>query len=89
MFWNSADHVTSTIFYVVEILIVVGTPVWAILKGQKKLDKRLDRIEYAIFNDGKTGLVNKVDSIIEKQSVISEDVAVLKAEIKPVRVRRG
>ena len=89
MFWNSADHVTSTIFYAVEILIVVGTPVWAILKGQKKLDKRLDRIEYAIFNDGKTGLVNKVDSIIEKQSLISEDVAVLKAEIKPVRVRRG
>ena len=88
MFWNSADHVTSTIFYAVEILIVVGTPVWAILKGQKKLDKRLDRIEYAIFNDGKTGLVNKVDSIIEKQSLISEDVAVLKAEIKPVRVRR-
>ena len=89
MFWNSADHITTSIFYTVEIIIIVGTPAFIMVKNLRKLDKRLDKIDYALFNDGKTGLVNKVDSIIDKQQSISEDVAVLKAEIKPVRKPRG
>ena len=89
MFWNNADHVANAIRDAIEIILIVGTPVSITLKSLRKLDKRLTRIDYALFNDGKTGLVNKVDSIIEKQASISEDVAVLKAEIKPRRAPRG
>ena len=49
----------------------------------EEISKGLSRINYALFNDGKTGLVNKVDSIIERQQDISEDVAVLKARRQP------
>ena len=42
--------------------------------------KRLDRIEYALYNDGQTGLINKVDHIIEQQQAIKIDVEVLKAK---------
>ena len=44
------------------------------------IDKRTDRIEYALYNDGKTGLINKVDSLITNQQVIKTDVEVLKAK---------
>lgn len=46
-----------------------------------KFIKRLDRIEYALYNDGKTGLVNKVDSLLDNQQHILVDVEVLKAKL--------
>jgi hypothetical protein len=44
-----------------------------------EMDKRTSRIEYALYNDGKTGLINKVDSIVENQQIIKTDVEVMKA----------
>ena len=41
--------------------------------------KRLDRIEYALYNDGKTGLINKVDCLVENQAIIKTDLEVMKA----------
>jgi len=80
MFWSNANSISNTIWATLESIVIVGTPIFFILKGQRKLDKRLDRIEYALFNDGKTGLINKVDSLIENQNYIKTDVAVLKAQ---------
>ena len=80
MFWNNANSISNTIWATLESIIIIGTPIFFILKGQRKLDKRLDRIEYALFNDGKTGLINKVDALIENQNYIKTDVAVLKAQ---------
>jgi len=80
MFWSNANSISNTIWATLESIVIIGTPIFFILKGQRKLDKRLDRIEYALFNDGKTGLINKVDSLIENQNYIKTDVAVLKAQ---------
>ena len=80
MFWSNANSISNTIWATLESIVIVGTPIFFILKGQRKLDKRLDRIEYALFNDGKTGLINKVDALIENQQSIKTDVAVLKAQ---------
>ena len=40
----------------------------------------LGKIMYALYNDGQTGLINKVDHLIEKQQEIKIDVEVLKAK---------
>jgi len=82
MFWSNANSISNTIWATLESIVIIGTPIFFILKGQRKLDKRLDRIEYALFNDGKTGLINKVDSLIENQNYIKTDVAVLKSQIE-------
>jgi hypothetical protein len=44
------------------------------------MDKRTNRIEYALYNDGKTGLINKVEALLENQQVIKVDVEVMKAK---------
>lgn len=49
-------------------------------KQTEALVSRLERIEYALFNDGQTGLINKVDRLIENQQSIKEDVLVLKVK---------
>jgi len=48
-------------------------------RGFTKFDRQLEKINYVLFNEGKTGLVNKVDILIENQACIKTDIAVLKA----------
>ena len=52
------------------------------------LDKRLMRIEYALYNEGKTGLINKVDLLVENQQSIKDDVLILK-HINEPKVRKS
>ena len=58
-------------------------------KHTEDLSDKLDRIMYTLFNDGKTGLVNKVDSLLENQQEIKIDVEILKTklELKSTRSR--
>ena len=68
------------------------TGIWAIcetvviftlaFKFFSKLIKRLDRIEYALYNDGKTGLVNKVEELLENQQIIKTEVEIIKVRIE-------
>jgi len=46
----------------------------------EQLKEQLNKIMYALYNDGKTGLINKVDQLIENQQCIRVDVEVLKAK---------
>ena len=54
-----------------------------------ELKDQLSRITYALYNDGQTGLINKVDQLIENQQAIKIDVEIMKAkaESKPSRAR--
>jgi hypothetical protein len=51
-----------------------------IKKHTEILEDKLARIEYALYNDGHTGLINKVDQLIENQNIIKIDVEVMKAK---------
>lgn len=51
-----------------------------ITKHTEELKDKLNRIEYALYNDGKTGLINKVEELLENQQCIRVDVEVLKAK---------
>jgi hypothetical protein len=51
-----------------------------ILKYTDELKDKLSRIEYALYNDGHTGLINKVDQLIENQNLIKIDVEVMKSK---------
>ena len=53
-----------------------------IAKHTEELKDKLTRIEYALYNDGQTGLINKVDALIENQQSIKIDVEVMKARIE-------
>jgi len=46
-----------------------------------EMDKRTSRIEYALYNDGKTGLINKVDDLLKNQQAIKTDLEVVKVKV--------
>jgi len=45
-----------------------------------ELKDQLARINYALYNDGQTGLINKVDQLIENQQAIKLDVEIMKVK---------
>jgi hypothetical protein len=49
-----------------------------------ELDKRTSRIEYALYNNGKTGLINKVDDLLNNQQAIKTDIEVMKVRVEDV-----
>ena len=79
----SAD--TATIIYsyfFVAAGLMAGMSMIAkhtIQKHTDELKDKLSRIEYALYNDGKTGLINKVEELLENQQSIKIDVEVMKA----------
>ena len=62
--WKAFQHAVQTI---------ISTNIEEIIK-------RLDKIDYALYNDGQTGLINKVDCLIERQQDIRIDIEVMKAK---------
>ena len=51
-----------------------------VAKHTEELRDDLQKIMYALYNDGQTGLINKVDMLIERQQEIKIDVEVMKAK---------
>lgn len=49
-----------------------------------KFNHKLDRVEYALYNNGQTGLINKVDALIQNQQIIKTDVEVMKAKYENI-----
>jgi len=76
---------TATIIYsyfFVGISILAGGSIMArhyVAKQTEELKDQLSKIMYALYNDGKTGLINKVEELLEHQHTIKIDVAVMKA----------
>ena len=80
-------------YFFVFITLLAGLGIVAkhtIKKHTEGIEDKLAKIEYALFNDGQTGLINKVDQLIENQNSIKIDVEVMKAiyESKPTRSRK-
>ena len=78
---DKATIVYSYFFVVAAILAGISLIArHTIQKYTEDLRDKLSRIEYALYNDGKTGLINKVDQLIENQQYIKIDVEVMKAK---------
>jgi len=78
---NQANFSGAIYYYTAVAAMILGGFGW-LIKHFHEMDARTRRIEYALYNDGKTGLINKVDSLIENQQTIKTDVEVLKSKIE-------
>jgi hypothetical protein len=83
MFTNvDAATIIYSYFFVFAALLA-GLSIVAkhtITKHTEELKDQLTKITYALYNDGKTGLINKVEELLENQQTIKIDVEVLKSK---------
>jgi hypothetical protein len=83
---DTATIVYSYFFVTAAILAGVGVIAKHTIKTHTEaIEDKLARIEYALYNDGQTGLINKVEQLLTNQQSIKIDVEVMKAkaEVKP------
>jgi hypothetical protein len=86
---DTATIVYSYFFVTAAILAGIGVIAKHTIKTHTEaIEDKLSKIEYALFNDGKTGLINKVDQLIENQQLIKIDVEVMKAKSETTRTRK-
>jgi hypothetical protein len=52
MFWSNANNVTNTVWAFLESVVIIGAPIFYINKKFTKMDKRLDKIEYQMYENG-------------------------------------
>lgn len=79
-------------YFFVGVALLAGIGIIAkhsISKHTEELKDQLSKITYALYNDGKTGLINKVEELLENQQSIKIDVEIMKAKYdsKPTRSR--
>ena len=70
-------------YFFVGVALLAGIGIIAkhsIAKHTEELKDQLSKITYALYNDGKTGLINKVEELLENQQAIKIDVEVMKAK---------
>ena len=87
---DTATVIYSYFFVTAGILGSLGFVAKATIKKHTEaIEDKLAKIEYALFNDGKTGLINKVEELLENQQAIKIDVEIMKAkyDAKPTRSR--
>jgi hypothetical protein len=80
-------------YFFVTAAVLAGISViarHAIKTHTEIIEDKLARIEYALYNDGQTGLINKVEELLINQQAIKIDVEVMKAksETKTTRARK-
>ena len=79
-----SSDIATIVYSYFFVFVAVGAGIamvarHTIQKHTEELKDQLVKINYALYNDGKTGLINKVDQLIENQQCIRIDVEVLKA----------
>jgi len=78
---DTATVIYSYFFVLAALLAGMGMIAkHAIAKHTEDLKDQLNKITYALYNDGKTGLINKVEELLENQQAIKIDVEVLKSK---------
>jgi hypothetical protein len=76
---------TSNVFVFFSAVGAIAELVVIVLGGFKmylKLEKKLNRIEYALFNDGKNGAVQQIAELYDNQQVILTDIEVMKVKLE-------
>ena len=61
-------------------MVEITDQIRPIIECLNELSRRLDRIDYALYNDGHTGLINKVYQLVENQQIIKTEVEIIKAK---------
>ena len=69
--WNLAS---GAVWATMESIVIVSTAIYLFQRVFKKIDKRLDKIEYQLYNNGGESMKDAVDRI-------ERDMLVLKTKL--------
>ena len=78
LFWNNAGTISNAIWAVLESLVIIGAPIFWLDRMFRKMDKRLDKIEYQMYENGGGSIKDQLN----RQDQALHDLQVNQAIIK-------
>ena len=82
LFWNNASTVSNAIWAILESLVIIGAPLFWLNRNFKKMDKRLSRIEYQLYENGGGSMkdqLNRQDAALHELQI---NQAVIKTKLE-------
>jgi hypothetical protein len=81
MFWSNANNVTNTVWAFLESVVIIGAPIFYINKKFTKMDKRLDKIEYQMYENGGGSIKDQLNRQDQALHDLQVNQAVIKAKL--------
>lgn len=77
--WNMAS---AAVWATLESLVILGTAIYAFQRIFRKIDKRLDKIEYQLHNNGGESMKDAIDRIESDVIELKINQAVIKTKLE-------
>jgi hypothetical protein len=81
LFWNNASTVSNAIWAILESLIIIGAPIFWLNRMFRKMDKRLSRIEYQLYENGGGSMKDQLNRQDDALHALQINQAVIKAKL--------
>ena len=82
LFWNNASTVSNAIWAILESIIIIGAPIFWLNKMFRKMDKRLDRIEYQLYENGGGSMKDQLNRQDQTLHELQINQAVIKTKLE-------
>jgi len=81
LFWNNIGTVTNAIWAALESIVIIGAPVFYISRMFRKMDKRLDKIEYQLYENGGGSMKDQMNNQDKALHELQINQAIIKTKL--------
>ena len=81
LFWNNASTISNAIWAALESLVIIGAPIFWLNRMFRKIDKRLDKIEYQMYENGGGSIKDQLNRQDQTLHDLQVNQAVIKAKL--------
>jgi hypothetical protein len=82
LFWNNANTVSNAIWAVLESVAIIGAPIFWLNRMFKKMDKRLSRIEYQLYENGGGSMKDQLNRQDQALHELQINQAIIKTKLE-------
>jgi hypothetical protein len=81
IFWNNLSTVSNAVWAILESAVIIGAPIFWLNRMFKKMDKRLSRIEYQLYENGGGSMKDQLNRQDEALHELQINQAVIKTKL--------
>jgi len=81
-FWNNTNTVSQAIWAILESVVIIGAPLFWLSRMFKKIDKRLDKIEYQLYENGGGSMKDQMNRQDEALQELKINQAIIKTKLE-------
>jgi len=82
VFWSNASTVSNAIWAILESLVIIGAPLFWLNRNFKKMDKRLSRIEYQLYENGGGSMKDQLNRQDQALHELQINQAIIKTKLE-------